>query len=145
LAAELQTSHWRFLMGAVGNQATYIRQLNRVMKSLRDDLTLDGLRDGIESSSMPDHLKTMAKMRLNLAAKYINDSVRLKDAIRPGRLITRCVLCLSRAEFASDSGARDGRGRRDPGATGRHRSTFASNRLESAPDARRARHRPLAA
>ncbi|MEZ4402402.1 MAG: hypothetical protein R3B06_20420 [Kofleriaceae bacterium] len=41
-AAELQTSHWRFLMGAVGNQATYIRQLNRVMKSLRDDLTLQG-------------------------------------------------------------------------------------------------------
>jgi hypothetical protein len=33
-AAELQTSHWRFPMGAVGNQATYIRQLNRVMKSL---------------------------------------------------------------------------------------------------------------
>ena len=31
-AAELQTSHWRFLMGAVGNQATYIRQLNRIMK-----------------------------------------------------------------------------------------------------------------
>jgi hypothetical protein len=29
-AAELQTSHWRFLMGAVGNQATYIRQLNRM-------------------------------------------------------------------------------------------------------------------
>ena len=28
-ASELQTSHWRFLMGAVGNQATYIRQLNR--------------------------------------------------------------------------------------------------------------------
>lgn len=29
-AAELQASHWRFLMGAVGNQATYIRQLNRI-------------------------------------------------------------------------------------------------------------------
>ncbi|MDF2973332.1 MAG: hypothetical protein K0R61_3782, partial [Microvirga sp.] len=49
-AAELQTSHWRFLMGAVGNQATYIRQLNRVMKSLRDDLTLAGLNQGIEAS-----------------------------------------------------------------------------------------------
>jgi DNA helicase HerA-like ATPase len=86
-AAELQTSHWRFLMGAVGNQATYIRQLNRVMKSLRDDLTLDGLRQGIEASSLPDHLKVMAKMRLDLAAEYIDDSVRLKDVIRPGRLI----------------------------------------------------------
>jgi hypothetical protein len=86
-AAELQTSHWRFLMGAVGNQATYIRQLNRVMKSLRSELTLDGLREGIESSSLPDHLKGMAKMRLDLAAEYIDDSVRLKDVIRPGRLI----------------------------------------------------------
>ena len=86
-AAELQAGHWRFLMGAVGNQATYIRQLNRVMKSLRDDLTLEGLREGIESASLPDHLKAMAKMRLDLAAEYIDDSVRLKDVIRPGRLI----------------------------------------------------------
>lgn len=86
-AAELQTSHWRFLMGAVGNQATYIRQLNRVMKSLRDDLTLEGLNHGIEASSLPDHLKGMAKMRLELASEYIDDTVRLKDEIRPGRLI----------------------------------------------------------
>jgi DNA phosphorothioation-dependent restriction protein DptH len=86
-AAELQTSHWRFLMGAVGNQATYIRQLNRVMKSLRDDLTLEGLTQGIEDSSLPDHLKSLAKIRLELAGEYIDDSVRLKDKIRPGRLI----------------------------------------------------------
>ncbi|MBK9261893.1 MAG: ATP-binding protein [Polyangiaceae bacterium] len=86
-AAELQTGHWRFLMGAVGNQATYIRQLNRVMKSLREDLTLEGLKQGIEASSLPDHLKGMAKMRLELASEYIDDSVRLKDEVRPGRLI----------------------------------------------------------
>ena len=86
-AAELQTSHWCFLMGAVGNQATYIRQLNRMMKSLRDELTLEGLDQGIEASSLPDHLKNMAKMRLELASEYIDDSVRLKDEIRPGRLI----------------------------------------------------------
>ena len=86
-ASELQTSHWRFLMGAVGNQATYIRQLNRVMKSLRNDLTLAGLRQGIDSASLPDHLKDMARMRLDLAAEYIDDSVRLKSLIHPGRLI----------------------------------------------------------
>jgi DNA phosphorothioation-dependent restriction protein DptH len=86
-AAELQTSHWRFLMGAVGNQATYIRQLNRVMKSLREDLTLERLNQGIEASSLSDHLKGLAKMRLELASEYIDDSVRLKDEIRPGRLI----------------------------------------------------------
>ncbi len=86
-AAELQTSHWCFLMGAVGNQATYIRQLKRMMKSLREELTLEGLDREIEASSLPDHLKNMAKMRLELASEYIDDSVRLKDEIRPGRLI----------------------------------------------------------
>ena len=86
-ASELQTSHWRFLMGAVGNQATYIRQLNRVMKSLRDDLTLAGLRAGIDAAKLSDHLKDLAQMRLDLAAEYIDDSVRLKSLIRPGRLI----------------------------------------------------------
>jgi len=86
-ATELQTSHWRFLMGAVGNQATYIRQLNRVMKSLRDKLTLDGLRQGIEALSLPDHLKAMARTRLDLAGEYIEDAVRLQSIIRPGRVI----------------------------------------------------------
>ena len=86
-ACELQTSHWRFLMGAVGNQATYIRQLNRVMKSLRNDLTLAGLREGVDGAKLPDHLKDMARMRLDLAADYIDDEVRLKSLIRPGRLI----------------------------------------------------------
>ena len=86
-ASELQTSHWRFLMGAVGNQATYIRQLNRVMKSLRDNLTLAGLRQGIDEAKLPDHLKDMARMRLDLAAEYIDDDVQLKSLIRPGRLV----------------------------------------------------------
>jgi len=74
-------------MGAVGNQATYIRQLKRMMKSLREELTLELLERGIETSSLPDNLKNLAKMRLELASEYIDDSVRLKDEIRPGRLI----------------------------------------------------------
>jgi DNA phosphorothioation-dependent restriction protein DptH len=86
-AAELQTSHWCFLMGAVGNQATYIRQLKRMMKSQRGELTLEALNRELEASSLPDHLKNMAKARLELASEYIDDSVRLKDEIRPGRLI----------------------------------------------------------
>ena len=86
-ASELKASHWKFLMGAVGNQATYIRQIMRIMKSMRDDITLDGLRAGIEASSVPDHLKELARMRLDLAAEYINDSTSLTDVVKPGRLI----------------------------------------------------------
>lgn len=86
-AAELQSSHWRFLMGAVGNQATYIRQLNRLMKALRGNMTIDALRQGIDNSSLPDHLQDLARMRLDLAGEYIDDTAHLSEVIRPGRLI----------------------------------------------------------
>ncbi|WP_349809492.1 ATP-binding protein [Xanthomonas hortorum pv. hederae] len=86
-ASELKASHWKFLMGAVGNQATYIRQIMRIMKSMRDDITLEGLRSGIEASSIPEHLKELARMRLELAAEYINDSASLTEVVKPGRLI----------------------------------------------------------
>lgn len=86
-AAELKVPHWRFLMSAVGNQATYIRQLNRVMMKLGDDITLKGLRDGIEQSRMPEHLKELAQMRLELAEDFIDDSQRLGACLHPGRLV----------------------------------------------------------
>ena len=72
-ASELQASHWRFLMGAVGNQATYIRQLDEIMRNLRNDLTLARFRQEIETSSLPDHLKELARVRLGLASEYIGD------------------------------------------------------------------------
>lgn len=86
-AGELQASHWRFLMGAVGNQATYIRQLNRIMKQLRDDLTLARLQQGIDASGMPDHIKDLARGRLDLASEFIDDGTHLGEVIRPGRLV----------------------------------------------------------
>lgn len=86
-ASELKASHWKFLMGAVGNQATYIRQIMRIMKTMRDDISLEGLRAGIEASSVPEHLKELARMRLDLAGEYINDSTSLTDVVKPGRLI----------------------------------------------------------
>lgn len=86
-AVELQSSHWRFLMGAVGNQATYIRQLNRLMKAVRGNMTIGALRQGIDQSSLPDHLKDLARMRLDLASEYIDDTAHLSAVIRPGRLI----------------------------------------------------------
>jgi DNA phosphorothioation-dependent restriction protein DptH len=86
-SSELKASHWKFLMGAVGNQATYIRQIMRIMKSMRDDISLEGLRSGIDASSVPDHLKELARLRLDLASEYINDSISLTELVRPGRLI----------------------------------------------------------
>ena len=84
---ELRAEHWRFLMGAVGNQSTYIRQLQRIMKAHRNDLRLDVIRDGVADSGLPDNLKQLAQQRLDLAAEYIDDSVSIKDVVRPGRMI----------------------------------------------------------
>ncbi|MFJ9431102.1 hypothetical protein ACIRQY_15785 [Streptomyces sp. NPDC101490] len=86
-STELQAAHWRFLMGAVGNQSTYIRQLTSIMRANRDDLSLAALRRGVDDSDMPDHLKRQAHGRLKLASQYIDDSAALKSLVRPGRLI----------------------------------------------------------
>ncbi|MFD8303213.1 hypothetical protein ACFV29_12810 [Streptomyces sp. NPDC059690] len=84
---ELQAAHWRFLMGAVGNQSVYIRQLTRIMRAHRDNLNLAAIRQGVEESELSDHLKRLAQERLNLAAEYIDDTTRLTSLVRPGRLI----------------------------------------------------------
>ena len=86
-ASELKASHWKFLMGAVGNQATYIRQLIRIMKTMRDNITLQGIRAGIDASTIPDHLKALARDRLELAGDFIEESAALTKMIRPGRLV----------------------------------------------------------
>ena len=86
-SSELRAEHWRFLMGAVGNQSTYIRQLQRIMKAHRNELRLEVIRDGVMDSGLPDNLKQLAQQRLDLAAEYIDDSASIKDIVQPGRMI----------------------------------------------------------
>ena len=86
-ASELKAAHWKFLMGAIGNQSMYMRQINLIMRGLRDNLTLDALKVGIDNSGLSDHLKNQAQTRLLFASEYIDDRQRLQDLIHPGRLI----------------------------------------------------------
>lgn len=86
-ASELKAAHWKFLMGAIGSQSMYMRQINLIMRGMRDNLTLDSLRAGIDNSGLSDHLKELAQTRLLFASEYIDDNQRLQDLIRPGRLI----------------------------------------------------------
>jgi len=86
-ASELKAAHWKFLMGAIGSQSMYLRQINLIMRGLRNNLTLQSLEQGIDSSGLPEHLKTLCQTRLKFASEYIDDSQRLQDLIRPGRLI----------------------------------------------------------
>ena len=86
-AAELKASHWKFLMGAVGSQSMYIRQLTLIMKKLRGALTLAALRQGVKDSGLSDYLKELALLRLEFAEDYVDDTRRLTDILRPGRLV----------------------------------------------------------
>jgi DNA phosphorothioation-dependent restriction protein DptH len=86
-SSELKASHWKFLMGAVGTQSMYLRQVNLIMRKLRRNLTLDGILREVDNSSLSDHLKDLARTRLQFAAEYIDDSWELGTIIRPGRLV----------------------------------------------------------
>jgi DNA phosphorothioation-dependent restriction protein DptH len=86
-SAELQAGHWKFLMGAVGNQAAYIRQMTNIMRQNRQGLTLEGLKQSIENSRMSDSMKDLAMMRLDFAKQYIDDTLGVSNLIRPGRMI----------------------------------------------------------
>ncbi|HSP14492.1 MAG TPA: ATP-binding protein [Thermoanaerobaculia bacterium] len=86
-SSELKAGHWKFLMGAVGSQSMYIRQISLTMKKLRDNLTLSGLRQGIDESALSDHLKELALLRLRFAEEYVDDEHDLTSILRPGRLV----------------------------------------------------------
>jgi hypothetical protein len=87
-AAELKAAHWKFLMGAVGSQSMYLRQVNLIMRKLRESLTLESILGAVEESPLSDHLKDLARTRLEFTAEYIDDErPRLTDIIMPGRLV----------------------------------------------------------
>lgn len=86
-SSELQAGHWKFLMGAIGNQAAYIRQLGNIMRKNRNNLSIQAIRSGIQTSSLSDSLKDLANMRLDFAEQYIDDQLNIGSLIRPGRMI----------------------------------------------------------
>lgn len=85
--SELTIQDWRFLMGAVGNDSLYIRQLNVVMRLLRDNITVESLRQGIETSDLSEAQRRLARIRLGFAEQFVRDSERLRDKLYPGRLV----------------------------------------------------------
>ena len=87
-SSELNVQDWMFLLGAIGNDSTYIRQLKAIMRSVRTNISLQTLRRGIANSNLLSaSQKSLAEQRLNFAAEYINDDELLKSYLKPGRLI----------------------------------------------------------
>jgi hypothetical protein len=85
---ELNVQDWMFLLGAIGNDSTYIRQLKAIMRNIRDNISLQALRTNVANSVLlTNNQKTLAEQRIQFASEYIEDNSSIRDLIRPGRLI----------------------------------------------------------
>ncbi len=85
---ELQVKDWMFLLGAVGNDSTYIKEFKQVLKKLGGDLTLKNIRNGIKGNQfLSVAQKNLAEQRINFAMDYIQDGVKLREYLKPGRLV----------------------------------------------------------
>jgi DNA helicase HerA-like ATPase len=86
-STELSVADWRFLMGATGNDALYLKLLNEVMRQARDGLSLSTIRAGVARSPMSEAQRLLAQTRLDFASRFIDDSRSLRSLLKPGRLV----------------------------------------------------------
>ncbi|WP_297085441.1 ATP-binding protein [uncultured Draconibacterium sp.] len=85
---ELNVQDWLFLLGAVGNDSTYVKQLKYIMKVNRRNLTLESISEGIEADELLSNAqKALARQKLNFASEYVDDDFSLRDILHPERLI----------------------------------------------------------
>jgi hypothetical protein len=84
---ELTVADWRFLMGATGNDSLYLKILNQVMRSQRDDLSPSAIRSGLDAANLSDAQRALAYTRLELAARFIDDDRSLRSLLIPGRVV----------------------------------------------------------
>ncbi len=85
---ELNVQDWLFILGAVGNDSAYIKQLKAIMKEHRRNITIDGITDSVEASALlSNSQKALVRQKLSFAREYIDDSFILRNSLKPGRLI----------------------------------------------------------
>jgi DNA helicase HerA-like ATPase len=86
-SAELKNDGWKFLLGAYGNEALYLRQLNAILRRHRDVLTLEKLREELREADLSKSAARLVEDRLRLAEPYIDDTRSLGELLQPGRTI----------------------------------------------------------
>ncbi len=85
---ELNVQDWLFLLGAIGNDSTYIKQLKAIMKENRRHLSISNINSSIENSQLlSNNQKALARQRINFASDYIDDEFYLKEILKPERLV----------------------------------------------------------
>lgn len=87
-SSELAVRDWMFLLGAMGNDSTYIKELKQIMKACRNDMSLVNIRNGVANSNHMSTLqRSLAEQKLDFAEEYITDGNKLQQYLKPGRLI----------------------------------------------------------
>lgn len=86
-SGELGVESWKFLLGAYGNDALYVRQLIAIMRRHRQGLTIDRFEQEIHDAELSTGARKLAEDRINLARPYLNDTARLGTLLKPGRTI----------------------------------------------------------
>lgn len=87
-SSELAVRDWMFLLGAMGNDSTYIKELKQIMKACRTDMSLQNIRNGVANDThMSTTQRSLAEQKLDFAEEYITDGNKLQQYLKPGRLI----------------------------------------------------------
>lgn len=87
-SSELAVKDWMFLLGAMGNDSTYIKELKQIMKACRTEMSLANIRKGVAKSvHMSSSQRSLADQKLSFAEEYIKDGNKLQEYLKPGRLI----------------------------------------------------------
>ncbi|UOB16652.1 ATP-binding protein [Abyssalbus ytuae] len=85
---ELNVQDWMFLLGALGSNANYVKQLKAIAKKHRKNINLDVIKEDVLSSPLfTEFERGLALQKLDFAREYIDSSSTLKDLMYPGRLI----------------------------------------------------------
>lgn len=85
---ELNVQDWLFLLGAIGNDSAYIKQLKYIMKEHRRNITMSAIRESVENSELLSNTqKQLARQKLSFAQEYIDDEASLSSILEPGKLV----------------------------------------------------------
>lgn len=84
---ELDLDDWKFLMGVVGSEAMYVRKMEQVFRKMRNNLTINGLYQGIAGAGLNSTQTALAKTRIDFAKEFIRDGEFLQKMLHPGRMI----------------------------------------------------------
>lgn len=84
---QLHLGHLKILMGAEGNPSAYLRVISNIIKGYRQGLTMDILREKVETAGLTKPIARYAMMRLDFLEQFIGEKSEITSILKPGRLV----------------------------------------------------------